>query len=99
MRIAIGIVTLLLTGHLAAADNHCEITVTGDSSSSIKADLPQAASHGKLGAITDYWLSDAEIRTGLGAFTGLDSKASKADKQRKVDEQMKQDPRFMLFLL
>lgn len=99
MRSAIGIVTLLVTGHLAAADNHCEIAVTGDSSASIRADMPPAAAKGKLAAVTDYWLSDAEIRTGVGVFVGLDGKLSRADKDRKIDEQMKKDPRFMLFIL
>ena len=103
MRMAIGIVTLLLTRHLAAAGNHCEITVTGDSSTSIKADLPVTAGKGKLAAGTDYWLSDAEIRAGVGAFIS-DGKASRADKERKdnerkIDEQMKRDPRFMVFIL
>jgi hypothetical protein len=99
MRTAIGIVILLVTAHLAAADNHCEIAVTGDSSASIKADMPPAAAKGKLAAVTDYWLSDAELRTGVGVFVGLDGKLSRADKERKIDEQMKQDPRFMLFIL
>jgi len=99
MRIALGIATLLVTAHLAAADNHCEITVTGDSSASIKADMPVAAAKGKLAAVTDYWLSDSELRTGVGVFVGLDGKLSKADKERKIDEQMRKDPRFMLFIL
>ena len=99
MRIALGIATLLVTAHVAAADNHCEIAVTGDSSATIRADMPLAAAKGKLAAVTDYWLSDSELRTGVGVFVGLDGKLSRADKERKIDEQMKKDPRFMLFIL
>jgi len=89
----------VLTSRVAVADNHCEITISGDSSASIKADAPSTAAKGKLGLVTDYWLTDAELRTGIGVFVGLDSKLSKADKDKKIDEQLKKDPRFMLFIL
>jgi len=93
------VVATLLTSRLAVADNHCEITISGESSASIKADAPATASKGKLGLVTDYWLTDAELRTGIGVFVGLDSKLSKADKDKKIDEQLRKDPRFMLFIL
>jgi len=99
MRMAI-VLAIGLTSHQAAADNHCELTISGESSASIKADAPATiASRGKLGLLTDYWLSDAEIRTGVGVFAGIDIKESKADKDRKIDAAMKKDPRFMLFVL
>jgi len=94
---AIGSV-IVLAARVAAADNHCEITVSGEGTASMKADAPSAGK-GKLGLVTDYWLTDAELRTGIGVFVGLDSKLSKADKDKKVDEQLKKDPRFMLFIL
>jgi len=93
------VLAMALTSRLAAADNHCEFAITGESMASIKSDAPSTAAKGKLGLVTDHWLTDAEIRIGLGVFAGLDSKQSKADKDRKVEEQMKKDPRFMLFIL
>ena len=98
MRMAI-VFVIVLASRVAAGDNHCEITVTGEGTASIKADAPSAAGKGKLGLVTDYWLTDAELRTGIGVFVGLDSKLSKADKDKKIDEQLKKDPRFMLFIL
>jgi hypothetical protein len=97
LRLAIAFV-MVLTGGVAVADNHCEITISGESSASIKANAPATVtSRGKLGLLTDYWLSDAEIRTGVGVFAGIDIKESKADKDRKIDAAMKKDPRFMPF--
>lgn len=100
MRTAIAMATLLLTGHLAAADNnHCEIAIRGDRSASIKADQPADRAQGKLAVVTDHWLSDLELRTGIGALVALGGKVNKQEKERKIDEAMKQDPRFMLFVL
>ena len=89
---------LLAGGTAAAESNHCELTATGDSSLAIKADAP-GGQQGKLTASTDYWLSDAQLRAALGALEGIGAKLGKDDKQRKVDEAMKKDPRFMLLLI
>lgn len=92
--------TWMLTGRLAAADvNHCEITTSGDATASIKADAASGAAKGKLAAATDYWLTDSELRSTIGAVEGIGSKLGKEEKQRKVDEAMKKDPRFMLLLI
>lgn len=99
-RTAILIGLWLLAGPAAAeTTNRCEIAVTGDATASIKAEATAASARGKLAAVVDYWLSDSELRTALGVLVGFDSKASAADKQRKLDEAMKKDPRFMLVVI
>jgi len=89
-----------LAGGAAAADtDHCELTVSGDATAAIKADAPHDAGQGKLGASTDYWLSDAQLRMAVETMQNLGKKLGPADKQRKLDEAMRQDPRFMLLLI
>jgi hypothetical protein len=94
------LVTWTATAGLASADamNHCEITVSGDATATIKADAPRET-QGKLGASTDHWLSDAQLRTALQMMQSIDSKASAEDKKKKIDEAMTKDPRFMVLLL
>jgi hypothetical protein len=90
----------VLAGSPAAADtNHCEITVTGDATAAIKADAPRDVKQGKLTASTDYWLSEAQLHMAVETMQSLGKKQSPADKQRKLDEAMKKDPRFMLLLI
>jgi hypothetical protein len=92
--------TWMLAGGLAAADvNHCEITTTGDATATVKADAAAGAAKGKLSAATDYWLSDSDLRGAIGAVEGIGTKLSKEEKQRKIDEAMKKDPRFVLLLI
>jgi hypothetical protein len=94
------IATCLLAGGPAAADtNHCEITVAGETTVGIKADAPRDAAQGKLTASTDYWLSDAQLHMAVETMQSLGKRLSPADKQRKLDEAMKKDPRFMLLLI
>lgn len=91
---------LICLGRVAVAEtNHCEIAVSGEATASIKADVSGDASQGKLAAVTDYWMSDAQLRTALGVTESLGSKATPAERQRKVEEAMKQDPRFMLLVI
>lgn len=95
---ALGI--LIVLGRAAAADsNHCEIAVSGEATASIKADVSGEVSQGKLAAVTDYWMSDAELRSALGITESVGSKETPAEKQRKVEEAMKKDPRFMLLVI
>lgn len=85
---------------VAAADtNHCEIAVTGESNATIKVDAPRGTAQGKLGASTDYWLTDMQVRKAIQLLQSVGSKLTAAEKQRKVDEAMKHDPRFMLLLI
>jgi hypothetical protein len=97
-RPALGIL-IFMSGVAAADTNHCEIAVSGEATASIKADVSGDVSQGKLSAATDYWMSDAQLRTALGVTENLGSKATPAEKQRKVEEAMKKDPRFMLLVI
>jgi hypothetical protein len=92
--------TWAATASLASADamNHCEITVSGDSTATIKADAPRDL-QGKLATSTDYWLSDAQLRTALNMLQSMDGKSTDEAKQKKIDEAMKKDPRFMVLLI
>ena len=83
----------------ASEPNHCEIAIAGETTVRIAADAPRDATQGKLAASTDYWLSDGQLRMALETMEGLGSKLSPAEKQRKVDESMKKDPRFMVLLI
>jgi hypothetical protein len=97
-RTALGI--LIVLSRVAAADsNHCEIAVGGEATASIKADVSGDASQGKLAAVTDYWMSDPQLRSALSVTENLGSKATPAERQRKVEEAMKKDPRFMLLVI
>lgn len=84
---------------VAAADsNHCELAVTGDATASIKADAPAGGAQGKVAVSTDYWLSDDQLRT-AARLLGDYGKLTPADKEKKIDEAMKRDPRFMLLMM
>jgi hypothetical protein len=99
MRHSLVAFALALVGpRLAAADaNHCEITVTGDATAAIKADSADTR-RGKLTAGTDYWMSEAQLRSALTTVAAM-GKLSKPDQARKVDEAMQRDPRFMLLII
>jgi hypothetical protein len=84
---------------VAVADpNRCEIAVTGDTTLTIKAESA-SPQQGKLAASTDYWMSEEQIRFALSAMTGIASKLSQAELDKKVDAKMKADPRFMLLMI
>jgi hypothetical protein len=101
MRLVAPALSILLAMPAAAAaeTNHCEIAVTGDSTVRIAADAPRDDAEGKLAASTDYWLSDGQLRMALSTMQGIGSKLTPGERQRKVDEGMKKDPRFMVLLL
>jgi hypothetical protein len=91
----------MLTAGPASAEvrhNHCEFVVSGDATASVKADVESTTSNGKVMAGTDYWSSEAELRRTLQAVGGP-SKTSDAERQRKIDEQMKKDPRLTILLI
>src|SRR3954463_16410565 len=95
---ALGI--LIFLSRAAAADtNHCELAVSGEATASIKADVSGEVAQGKLAAVTDYWMSDAQLRSALSVTEGLGSTATPAERQRKVEEAMKKDPRFTLLII
>jgi hypothetical protein len=91
--------TVTAVASAAAENNHCELSITGDANATVKADVPAATTQGNLSASTDYWLSDAQIRSAASVLLNIGSKLTPAEKQRKLDEAMKKDPRFMLLLV
>jgi hypothetical protein len=75
----------------------CKIDVTGDITASAVT-VRRSVTDSKVGFATDHWLSDDELRTGLRVMIGLgDDKG--VDKEAKVAEAMKQDPRLFVFLM
>jgi len=98
--IAPALLILMAMPAVAASEtNHCEIAVTGDSTVRIAAEEPRDTAQGKLAASTDYWLSDAQLRMAVDTMQSIGSKLTAAEKQHKVDEGMKRDPRFMVLLI
>jgi hypothetical protein len=97
--LAPALILLALPAAAAAQTNRCEIAVTGDSTVRIAAEAPRDDAQGKLAASTDYWLSDGQLRMALSAMQGAGSKLTPGERQRKVDEGMKKDPRLMVLLL
>jgi len=95
MRTSLAVLVALALPRLAAADNHCELTATGDATATISVDAA-TTQQGKLTAATDYWMSEAQLRGALAQLAGLGGKLSKPEQARKVDDAMKRDPRFML---
>lgn len=78
---------------LAAPPESCEVKATGGLT--IDARGPARAS--SFGS--DYWLTEDELRQGLKVMAGIGKKMTDEERDKKVAEAMKGDPRFMLFLL
>ena len=79
----------------------CQVDVTGVATASWKGTWkkPGSGQQGKVGATSDYWLSDSDLRLALGAMAGALSNKSKAEQAKQVDEAMKKDPRLVILLL
>ncbi len=74
----------------------CELKVTGDKEISAKTAYSASGS----GAGADYWSSDDEIRAALLALVKAGNAGiSDADAKKKVDEEMKKDPRLFLLIV
>ncbi len=71
----------------------CEVKITGDKEVSVKSAYSASGS----GAGADYWTSDDELRAALLALAKAG--ISDADAKKKVDEEMKKDPRFFLLIV
>ena len=75
----------------------CKIDVTGDLTASAEA-VRRTANDTKVSFGTDYWLSDDELKTAMRVMVGLgDDKG--VDKDAKVAEAMKKDPRLFVFIM
>lgn len=79
----------------------CEVRVTGATNATWKVQWqkPTLGQPAFVGASTDYWGSESEMRAALGAIVGLGGKTSKEEKEKAVDEGMKADPRFIILSL
>ncbi|TMQ17819.1 MAG: hypothetical protein E6J90_21705 [Deltaproteobacteria bacterium] len=100
-RLAFLLATWMMSGQLAAAEprhNQCEFTVTGDATASVTADVESTTANGKVMAASDYWNSEAELRKQI-AFAVGGGKLGDAEKQRKIDEWMKHDPRLLVLAI
>jgi hypothetical protein len=92
------IAALLMLGSptlAVAAPDECQITATGDLTFS-------TSQKGHLGSVgTDYWMTEDELKMGLRAMVATlgGKKLSDTEKDAKVDEAMKKDPRFLILLL
>jgi len=75
----------------------CKIEVTGDVTASAQP-VRHAVTDSKVSFGTDYWMSDDELRTALRVMIGLGDDTG-VDKDAKVAEAMKQDPRLFVFLM
>ncbi len=75
----------------------CKIDVTGDVTASAEG-VRRAVSDTKVSFATDYWLTDGELKTALSVMVGLGDK-DKGDKDAKVAEAMKKDPRLFVFIM
>jgi hypothetical protein len=87
------------TGTTAAAGKElgrCKIDVTGDMTASV-APVRHAATDAKINFATDHWLSEDELKTALRVIAGLGD--DKGDREAKVAEAMKKDPRLFVFIM
>jgi hypothetical protein len=75
----------------------CKIDVSGDMTASAEV-VRRAVTDTKVSFATDYWLSDDELKTAMRVMVGLgDDKG--VDKDAKVAEAMKKDPRLFVFIM
>jgi hypothetical protein len=80
--------------------DRCEVHVTGAQTVDIVATKPRGSPSTKISVGTEYWYTDAELRSALATMVRIGGdKPSKAEVDRKVDEGMKQDPRLWLLMM
>jgi len=104
---SMGVASLVATRSFAAdpapamTGKGCQVKVSGSVSASWKGtwQKPTVGKPAKVGAGTDYWLSDADLRKALTGLAGLFNKKSDAEKAKEVEKGMKKDPRLMLLLI
>jgi hypothetical protein len=75
----------------------CQIDVTGDLTASASP-VRRAVTDTKISFGTDYWMTEDELRTALRVMVGLGDKDG-GDKDAKVAEAMKNDPRLFVFIM
>lgn len=75
----------------------CSVTVTGAATASWKAGAEPSKPASNAGS--DYFSTDEELRSGLENMAGLFGANSPAEKKKKADELMKQDPRVQALIM
>jgi hypothetical protein len=85
-------------------DDRCEIHVRGDATLDAAIGHPHAqpsSRHARVGAATDYWMTEDELRMGLTAMAGMNAggNQSYAANTAAAEAAMKKDPRMFLLTL
>ena len=88
----------------ASGDDRCEIHVRGDATVDAAIGHPHAdpsTRHARVGAATDYWMTDDELRMGLAALAGMNAggKESYEANAAAAEAAMKKDPRMFLLAI
>jgi hypothetical protein len=76
---------------------HCKIDITGDVTASA-APVRRSLTDSKVGVGTDHWLTDDELKMALRAMAGIGGDKN-VDRDAKVAEGMKQDPRLFALIM
>lgn len=74
----------------------CKVDVTGDVTASAEG-VRQGLTDGKVSFGSDHWMTEDELKTALRVMAGLGDE--KVDKEAKVAEGMKRDPRLFVFIM
>jgi hypothetical protein len=85
-------------------DDRCEIHVRGDTTLDATIGHPHAqpsSRHARVGAATDYWMTDDELRMGLTALAGMNAGGNQSYEANTAaaEAAMKKDPRMFLLAL
>src|SRR5262245_47914952 len=80
--------------------DRCEVHVTGSQTLDIVGTKPRHSPSPKLSVGSDYWMTDDELRNALKMMMNIGGdKLSKEAVERKLDEEMKKDPRLWLLVM
>jgi hypothetical protein len=88
----------------SGGDDRCEIHVKGDATVDAIIGHPHgqdSTRHARVGAATDYWMTEEELRMGLAVMAGMNAGGSQSYEANTAaaEEAMKKDPRMFLLVL
>lgn len=84
----------------AGPQDRCEVHVTGAQTVDIVGSRPRGKQDGKLSVGSEYWMTEDEIHDALAVMVRIGgNKLSKDEVERKVEIDMKKDPRLWLLLM
>src|SRR5690242_18796912 len=81
------------------AQDRCEVHITGSQTLDIIGTKPRGSPSVKLSAGSEYWMTEDELRNAIATMVSFGDKRSKEEIDRKVDEEMKKDPRLWLLMM